>query len=51
MISPTQLVGRERAVGCDVGNRQMVFLGCDGIGNSPECPVIHDGTLQKQMGR
>jgi hypothetical protein len=51
MMSPTQFAGRERAVGCDVGNRQMVFLGCVGIRNSPECPGIHDGTLQKQMGR
>jgi hypothetical protein len=51
MMSPTQFAGRERAVGCDVGNRQMVFLGCVGIGNSPECPGIHDGTLQGQMGR
>jgi hypothetical protein len=39
MISPTQFVGRERAVGCDVGNRQMVFLGCVDIRNSPECPM------------
>jgi hypothetical protein len=51
MMTPTQFAGRERAVGCDVGNRQMVFLGCVGIRNSPECPGIHDGTLQGQMGR
>jgi hypothetical protein len=50
-MSRTQLAGRERAVGRDVGNRQMVFLGCVGIRNSPECPGINDGALQKQMGR